>query len=270
MRVLAMFAVGLLACSLSLAQSSKPMTNQDVINMVKAKVPESAILTAIDEAKPGFDTSANGLIKLTTAGVPENIIQAMQNRKAAGASGGSGGSSGGSSSGAGGDFNPEEVILTDGGQKSSMKYLSPTLRSAARGLGFGGVASYSVLNGPKAALRLKSPEPSFLVAIPSNAQPESYFNLVSMAVRKNQSREVLIGGGYMSYSTGVARDRVVATTATKAASQSRAPKNFVLYEVKVGAPLKPGEYAFVLYNSQVKAAGFFMSGMDSYFDFGVD
>ena len=31
-----------------------------------------------------------------------------------------------------------------------------------------------------------------------------------------------------------------------------------------------GEYAFVLYNSQVKAIGYFASGLDSYYDFGVD
>jgi hypothetical protein len=40
--------------------------------------------------------------------------------------------------------------------------------------------------------------------------------------------------------------------------------------VKLVNPLPPGEYAMVLYNSQVRAVGYFASGLDSYFDFGVD
>jgi len=35
-------------------------------------------------------------------------------------------------------------------------------------------------------------------------------------------------------------------------------------------PLAAGEYAFILYNSQVKVVGYFAGGGDSYFDFGVD
>jgi len=92
----------------------------------------------------------------------------------------------------------------------AMKYLNPQTRTAARGLGFGGMASYAVLRGPAAALRTKTSTPSFLVAAPNQAQPESYFMLASFAVRRNNSREVLIGGGYMSYSSGVHPDRIVA------------------------------------------------------------
>jgi hypothetical protein len=235
--------------------------------MVKAKLSESTITMAVQSAKPGFDTSANGLVKLSTAGVPDAVIQAMIAAK----SGGGGSSSGSSSGGAvAGGMSPEEVILIDGETRSTMRYLAPQIRTAARALGFGGAASYAALPGTAATLRLKNPKPSFIVAIPTNAQPESYVTLASFAVRKNGTREVLIGGGYMSYSTGVNKDRVMPTTTEKQPDQSKAPKGFILYRVNTNAPLAKGEYAFILYNSQVKVVGWFAGGADSYFDFGVD
>jgi hypothetical protein len=78
----------------------------------------------------------------------------------------------------------------------------------------------------------------------------------------------MIGGGYMSYSTGIATDRIVETRGERMADQSRAPKGYVMYSVTVVNPLEPGEYALVTYNSAVKVTGWFASGSDSYFDFG--
>ena len=40
------------------AQTAPEMTNQDVVDMVKAKLAEATILAAIRGAKPKFDTSA--------------------------------------------------------------------------------------------------------------------------------------------------------------------------------------------------------------------
>ena len=58
-------------------QSQKPLTNDDVIAMVRKKLPESVIVSAI-EAGPGkFNTSTNELIRLNTAGVTEKELNAM-------------------------------------------------------------------------------------------------------------------------------------------------------------------------------------------------
>jgi len=249
------------------AEDAKPMTNQDVINMVKAKLPESTVLMAVQAAQPGFDTSANGLIKLKTAGVPQGVIEAI----IASGSGGGGATTRTPGMPVGhGAFNPEELMLIDKGVTTPMRYLTPQTRNAARAFGWGGVAGYAVLRGEKASLRLKSSQPEFLLAVPSNAQAESYYTLVNLAVRKNGSREIMVGGGYMSYSSGVATDRIIKTTSVKLPNQSAAPKDFVIYQVKTDGALPPGEYAMVLYNSQIRAVGYFASGLDSYFDFGVD
>jgi len=253
------------------ALAEAPMTNQDVVNMVKAKLPADTIVMAVKAAKPDFDTSADGLIKLQSAGVPSEVIEAV----IAADSGGSPQAARaaqiqGVPPFAMGAWNPEEIILVDGAEEIPMRYLTPQMRSAVRGLGWGGMAQYAVLRGTKANLRLKTKQPEFLVAVPGNAQVDAYLTVVSLAVRKNNSREIMVGGGYMSYSTGVATDRVVAVTSERLADQSSAPDDFMSYRVRVAAPLPPGEYAVVLYNSQVRTMGFFASGLDSYFDFGVD
>lgn len=258
--------------SLSASADDKPMTNADVISLVKAKMSEDTILMSIRSSKAGFDTSAKGIIALSNAGVPEPVVQAMIEANANKDGGGSAGSAGG---GAGGKANPnasspENVMLVDGGATTQMKYLTPSFRHAPRAFGWGGVSQYATLQGSAATLRLKSPKPSFIVAIPNNAQAESYFTIANFAVRNNNTREVSVGGGYYSYSTGINKDRVILATAEKEASQAKAPADYTMYRITPNGDLPRGEYAFILYNSQIRTSGWFASGLDSYFDFGVD
>lgn len=265
-RILAVAAVSAAMLAAVPAFAQAPMTNQGVIDLVKAKMNNDTVLAAIRGSKPGFDTSSTGIIQLSKAGVPEPIIQEMIRVNTSGAASAQVGPIGGALPAG---FNPEQVVLVDGGVAKQMQYLTPQIRTAARALGFGGVAQYASLQGTAAALRT-SASPSFQVAVPNNAQVSSYVTLANFEVRKNGTREVLVGGGYISYSSGITKDRVVATTSEKAADQSKAPANFTVYDVKPVNPLKKGEYAFVVYSSAVRSVGYFATGMDSYFDFGVD
>src|SRR2546423_5086006 len=70
----------LVAQTLSLAQQApKPMTNDDVIALVrsKKKVPESVIVSEIKSRPSKFNTSTNEIIRLTNAGVTENELNAI-------------------------------------------------------------------------------------------------------------------------------------------------------------------------------------------------
>ena len=59
--------------------SSASMTNQDVIKMSAAGLAEDVIITAMRQAsRRDFDLSANGLIQLKQAKVPDPIVRAMQ------------------------------------------------------------------------------------------------------------------------------------------------------------------------------------------------
>ena len=53
------------------------LTNDSVISMVKAGLPESVIISKIGTSPKKFDTSTDGLIKLKAAKVPDKVIEAM-------------------------------------------------------------------------------------------------------------------------------------------------------------------------------------------------
>jgi outer membrane lipoprotein SlyB len=59
-----------------------PMTNDDVIKMVKGGLGEATVIQAINTSEPAFDTSTDGLIKLKQGGVNDKIIQQIIGRNA--------------------------------------------------------------------------------------------------------------------------------------------------------------------------------------------
>jgi len=62
----------------SLFAVDKPLTNDDVISLVKAGLDDATIIAKIGQAGRGsLDTSVDGLIKLKKASVPKAIIDAM-------------------------------------------------------------------------------------------------------------------------------------------------------------------------------------------------
>ena len=58
-------------------QNQQPLTNADVVKMVKSGLPASVIANAIQANDTDFDVSANGLISLQKAGVPQSVMDAM-------------------------------------------------------------------------------------------------------------------------------------------------------------------------------------------------
>jgi len=70
------------------AQAQKPpLTNQDVVKMVKAGLSESIVVTTIQENACNYDTSPNGLIALQKAGVTSKEMNAMMSRQQGSAGG---------------------------------------------------------------------------------------------------------------------------------------------------------------------------------------
>jgi outer membrane lipoprotein SlyB len=68
-----LFCMWLLAVPLLAAAA--PMTNDDVIKLVRSGLSEATIVQAIQGAEPYFDTSSDGLIRLRQGGVNDRIIQ---------------------------------------------------------------------------------------------------------------------------------------------------------------------------------------------------
>jgi hypothetical protein len=84
--ILALWVLG--TCVLLFAQQArKTLTNDDVIAMVRKKLPESVIVSAIQSEPSKFNLSSNELIRLNAAGVTEKELNAMLGASSKGAGG---------------------------------------------------------------------------------------------------------------------------------------------------------------------------------------
>jgi len=84
--IAAILTLSLFAPTVSVsAQNAQPgpITNDDVIQMVQADLSENLILSQIADAQTSFDFSTPELIRLSTSGVSDTIIAAMQALSAA-------------------------------------------------------------------------------------------------------------------------------------------------------------------------------------------
>jgi hypothetical protein len=69
----------LLAGVFALAQDTKPLTNDEIVQMLKAGFSDETIVTTIQTQPTAFDSSASALITLKSSGVSEAVIAAMLN-----------------------------------------------------------------------------------------------------------------------------------------------------------------------------------------------
>lgn len=77
-RTLCLLLVTLVAVvGLAFAQTKKALTNDDVLQMVKAGFQESMIIKTIDANDANFDASVRALTDLKNAGVSQAVIEAM-------------------------------------------------------------------------------------------------------------------------------------------------------------------------------------------------
>lgn len=72
----------------------------------------------------------------------------------------------------------------------------------------------------------------------------------------------MTGGGYMSYSTGIDKSRVVKIVSEKLDNQSEARDGFVLYKILPEKPMKAGGYALVLYTGENAHRGLLCAGVE--------
>ena len=63
------------------APAGPTLSNDDILKLVKAKLPESVIIKKIANSNCAFDTDPDALIKLKQAGVSEGVINAMVDKK---------------------------------------------------------------------------------------------------------------------------------------------------------------------------------------------
>ena len=70
-------AGALLAGSLQAQNGPKPLSNDDVVTLIKGGLSESTVIEAIQSQDTNFDISANGLLQLKKGGVTSKVMEAM-------------------------------------------------------------------------------------------------------------------------------------------------------------------------------------------------
>ncbi len=78
MRITAVTSLVLaMLCAAVSAAATKSLTNSEVIKMVKAELPDSTVILAIQNSPGDFDLSPDALIQLKASGVSAKVIEAM-------------------------------------------------------------------------------------------------------------------------------------------------------------------------------------------------
>jgi hypothetical protein len=239
-----------LPAAVSLAQ--EVLTNESVIQMVKAGLPEAVVIAKIKSTATKFDLKTDSLVSLKKAGVSDKVLEAMV--------------AAGSPASAGTAPAPPAPALAAGALKTqdvvyqlvASKYveLMPTSANLETNFAFFQSKSEVVLEGRKAQYRTAEKQPVFLTTYSPTDAP-----LVRLKPGdSHDDRNLKISSGAFMPFGGTQRmgvrneDKIAIKT-------ERDPRGF--YRVTPTEPLPPGEYGFIL------ASGF-GAGVGKIFDFGVD
>jgi hypothetical protein len=259
------------------AAAAAPLTNDDVIKMVQAKLPDGVIVAKIKGSPTKFDTSLDTLIKSKQAGISDAVMQAMTEAVPAAP--------------AVKEAPPDPndplaahdpgiyyVRQTPTGRQMTM--LDPTAYSGSHTGGmFATAMTYgiaksktkAVVRGARANVRFTEKSPVFYFYFEKTKGTLSFAGLGSFAgltspsqfslvhLEPKKDRRELVVGEFSTY-----------TNSTGTRSQDVADFNFEkigpgVYKVVPKADLQPGEYCFFFTGENRAGAG---SG--NLFDFGID
>ncbi|HUM18166.1 MAG TPA: hypothetical protein VL086_20915 [Candidatus Nitrosotalea sp.] len=244
-------AVGLsLPGATSLAQ--EVLTNDSVVQMIKAGLPEAVVIAKIKSTATKFDLKTDSLVSLKKAGVSDKVLEAM-------VAAGSGSATTAmpappAPAMAAGALKNQDVIYQLVGDKYVEMF--PTAANLETNMAFFQTKSEVVLEGRKAKLRITEKQPVFLSTYSSTDAP-----LVKLKPGDDHNdRNLKIGSGAFMPFGGTQRMGVRQEDKIEI-NIERDPRGF--YRVTPTAPLPPGEYGFIL------ATGF-GAGSGKIYDFGVD
>jgi hypothetical protein len=266
-----------LAVGLAFAQTKKPLTNDDVLQMVKAGFQESMMVKAIEANETNFDVSVQALMDLKSAGVTQPIIEAMlaaEAKKKAPVPAVK------PANAPPPDPNDPRSPHASGiywkptqGADKRMVRLEPSTYSrgktsgmfgAAMSMGISKVKWKIVINGDRAALRIAEAAPEFWFYFGTGqetfssgpASPDDF--LLVRVEKKGKDRELIVGQTGLAGTSAGTRSRDTLALESKQVAPG-------IYQVRPSSALEPGEYAFM-------RAGVTMENLASgkLFDFGVE
>jgi len=244
------------------AAAPRALTNDDVVTMVQAGLPQDVVIEKIKGSKTAFDTSTDALVALKKAGVGGEIIRVMVNPSAE--SKPAGGVSPWTNTNA-----PAPCQVPPGGQPAWLSGASPAMwytdadkservemnyeRGTISHVGFIFGSSLLVLHPIRASVRVGG-RTQFLSCINPTDAPLVHFSLDKGSDERNTSVGRITP---FNQSWHISDEDLVHTRFEKT------PEGY--FRITPEAPLKPGEYGFVPQGSM----GVFAAG-ERVYSFGVD
>lgn len=256
----------LAACLLASASATAPVsaqevvTNETVIQMVKAGFSESVILAKMRSSQTKFDTRTDALIELKKAGVPEKVMQAIVSGGAPPASAPAAAAPAAGPAPAmaapapqGGRRGP--IYHVSGGKQVELIGTSGDIESSRAP--FSGRKTELVIAGNKAKYRTADRQPVFL----TSAEPADVV-LVKLDPGKNDRNLRISGSSYVGPYAGSVSQKGIRSEDRVDFEAERDQRGFT--RIRPRAPLAPGEFAFVF----TRTSGTMPQGV--LYDFGVD
>jgi hypothetical protein len=225
----ALALLGILALAAGHGVAQEVLTNDGVVKMVKAGLPETVIIQKIRTSERKFDTSTDALVRLKSAGVPDKVIEAMMGAPAAGAA-----SPAAPSAAAAG-----EPVISHVAAGSQKRLKSVTGNMEFKVEPFAGSRQEVVLPEPKAQYRIAEKEPVFVAP---NAASYQWILVRLKPGKRDRNLPMGGGGGWWTYEGTTYRHGVDPKYNIKLTTEA-APNGGL--RIKPAEPLASGEYGFV-------------------------
>jgi hypothetical protein len=237
------------------ANSEKPLTNKDIVSMVRSGLSNGVIRAAIEKSKTNFDLSAAAIIELKKSGIPDDLTLAMigkTNMMNATA--------------------PEDTLkllpagiyyrsergyrpldshmLISGNSKGAIGKLKKT---------FGTILNFSIvakISGDHSAMMIAETKPEFIFVLDYPARNPEEFYLAKLAAANN-ARQI----HFQKRSIG--SNTILISDTSKISFASRKITDGT-YAVNFTHSLPPGEYAFLYSDSNLYKGNVFKA-----FDFAI-
>jgi hypothetical protein len=237
---LVLAAVLLLTAGAVFSQSNKPLTNDDVVQMVKGGFDESTTIAAIDAAQTNFDTSVQALMALKAAGVSEKVISSMLAATKKKTETAKPTAAAAAPAPAANPDVPEDMGVYTKLKGSLSEVYAEVVSWKSGGVGksmlTGGFTKGHVnatVSGPKSKLQLGTPI-EFVIKCAEGVTPSEY-TLLKLDEKGDRREFRAVTGGVYHSSSGIEKDAI------KFDFQKIAPRT---YKIAL-AGLKKGEYGFL-------------------------
>jgi hypothetical protein len=252
---IALTVLGLLLATPGFAQ--EVLTNQLVVDMVKAGLSERVVVAKIRTSPTNFDTGTDALIALKKNGVPEKVIEAMMSPTAAASAPAPPAGAPPAASVAAvppaamAPARPTVFHVVAGKEVELMVNGIEIQTNRAR---YAGRSTEAVIAGNKSKYRTQDRQPTFVLTAAPNEMP-----LVRLDPGRND-RNLKIGSGSSAPYAGGSTRRGIRSEDLIDVDVERDGRGF--YRVRPRAPLAPGEYGFAASRGGTQVSGIY--------DFGVD